>query len=134
MAITKVVLKKVRQQAIVKLVGDGTANIDFHDVLLSDEVYGGAGNCRMNINSVIFTNGAANPIVVSRNGSNVMILNGNDNWSFSQMMGFVESANNNGNIAVTIPTPGGMIYFGLTKVEGFNTANNNQELKDYQKI
>jgi hypothetical protein len=38
MAITKTILKKVRQQAVVKFVGDGTANVDCNiDVRLSDE-------------------------------------------------------------------------------------------------
>lgn len=134
MPITKTVLKKVRQQAIVKLVGDGTANVDPHDVILSDETYGGVGNTRMNFNSILFTNGSSTtPITVARNGTTVMQLFGNDNWSFSQMMGFVDNTTNNANIAITIPSPGGTVFLGLTKVEGFEPPDN-QSKKDYQKI
>jgi hypothetical protein len=53
MAITKSILKKVRQQAIVKFVGDGTANVDCNvDVRLSDETFIGYGNANLNINTI----------------------------------------------------------------------------------
>jgi hypothetical protein len=38
MAVTKTVIKKVRQQAVVKFVGDGTANVDLDvDAYMGDD-------------------------------------------------------------------------------------------------
>lgn len=121
MAITKTVLKKVRQQAVVRFVGDGTANIDSNaDVALSDETFEGYANVNVNINAIIFSNGSSTtPITISRNGSIVLQLFGNDNWSFAQMNGFVLSDNNNANVSVTIPSPGGTVILGLSKNKGY---------------
>lgn len=133
MAITKTILKKVRQQAIVKFVGDGTANVDLiADLKLPDEtVVDAANTVRVNINSVVFTNGSTTtPITIARNSNTVMLLYGNDNWSFSQMLGFVDNEANHANIRVTLPVSA-TLYLGLTKL-GF-VEPNNQELKDYQK-
>ncbi len=121
MAITKTVLKKVRQQAVVRFIGDGTANIDSNaDVALSDETFEGYANVNVNINAIIFSNGSSTtPITISRNGSIVLQLFGNDNWSFAQMNGFVLSDNNNANVSVTIPSPGGTVILGLSKNKGY---------------
>jgi hypothetical protein len=121
MPITKTVLKKVRQQAVVRFVGDGTANIDSNvDVALSDETFEGYANVNVNINAIIFSNGSSTtPITISRNGSIVLQLFGNDNWSFAQMNGFVLSENNNANVSVTIPSPGGTVILGLSKNKGY---------------
>lgn len=121
MAITKTVLKKVRQQAVIRFVGDGTSNVDSNvDVALSDETFEGYANVNVNINAVFFTNGSSTtPITISRNGFTVLQLFGNDNWSFAQMNGFVISDNNNANVSVTIPSPGGTVILGLTKAKGY---------------
>ena len=134
MAISKFIIKRVRQQAIVKFVGDGTANVDLvADLKLPDETVTDVANTvRVNINSVIFTNSnSTTPITIARNGNTVMQLFGNDNWSFNQMMGFVDNENNGANIKVTLPATS-TLFLGLTK-QGFNEPNN-QALKDYQKI
>ena len=84
------------------------------------------------INSVIFTNSnSTTPITIARNSNTVMQLFGNDNWSFNQMMGFVDNEAADANIRVTLPATS-TLYLGLTK-QGFNEPNN-QALKDYQKI
>ena len=129
---SKTVLKKTRQQAIVKLVGTGTYTITPLDVKLADETVASNGNVTMNINSVIYSLVGATASTVARGATTVMELTGNDNWSFSQMMGFVENESNASNITVTL-NGGGMIYMGITKSDGF-TEPNNQALKDYQKI
>lgn len=134
MPISKFILKRVRQQAVVKFVGDGTANVDLvADLKLPDETVTDVANTvRVNINSVIFTNSnSTTPITIARNGNTVMQLFGNDNWSFNQMMGFVDNENNSANIRVTLPATS-TLFLGLTK-QGFNEPNN-QALKDYQKI
>lgn len=121
MAITKTVIKKVRQQAIIKLVGDGTATIDSNaDIAASDETFEGYANCNVNINSIFFTNGSSTtPITINRNSAVVLQLFGNDNWSFAQMSGFVLTENNSSNISVTIPSPGGTVFIGVSKVKGY---------------
>jgi len=134
MPISKFIIKRVRQQAVVKFVGDGTANVDLvADLKLPDETVTDVANTvRVNINSVIFTNSnSTTPITIARNGNTVMQLFGNDNWSFNQMMGFVDNENNSANIRVTLPATS-TLFLGLTK-QGFNEPNN-QALKDYQKI
>ena len=119
MAITKTILKKVRQQAIVKLVGDGTANVDLiADLKLSDETVSNASNVKVNINSIYF-NADTGPILVKRNNSNVMVLFGSDNWFFSQSTGFTDTSNNSANVVVTLPASGGTVILGLTKEAGF---------------
>lgn len=124
MPITKTVLKKVRQQAIVKLVGDGTATIDINaDLKLADETFKGYANTNVNINSIVWSVPDTAPTLIQRNGSNVLILVGNDNWSFTQMLGFSDSSNNTANISVTIPGSGGTVILGLTKAEGFAPPN-----------
>lgn len=122
MAITKTILKKVRQQAVVKFVGDGTANVDLiADLTLADETPLDPANIRVNINSIYFnsTDSSANPILIKRNASNVFILNGSDNWFFTQQSGFSDTSNNTANVVVTIPAPGGTVILGLTKENGF---------------
>jgi len=122
MPITKTILKKVRQQAVVKFVGDGTANVDLiADLKLSDETPLDPANIRVNINSIYFntTDSSANPILIKRGGSNVFILNGSDNWFFAQQSGFSDSSNNTANVVITIPAPGGTVVIGLTKQNGF---------------
>jgi len=122
MAITKTILKKVRQQAVVKFVGDGTANVDLiADLTLADETPLDPANIRVNINSIYFNNSdsSANPIFIKRDGSNVFILNGSDNWFFTQQSGFSDTSNNTANVVVTIPAPGGTVIIGLTKENGF---------------
>lgn len=127
MAATVTILKKVRQQAIVKVIGDGVANVDIKTLALADETFADyTGNANVTINSVLWSSTDANaPILVKRpyNGANVMILHGNDNWSLSQMMGFVESTNSTANISVTMPGSGGTLYLGLTKNNGFTEPN-----------
>jgi hypothetical protein len=121
MPITKTVLKKVRQQAVVSLVGSGVMEIDLNaDLKLSDEVFRGYANTNVMINSAIFSTGnTIAPAMVSRGGSNVLLLFGNDNWSFSQLNGFTLTQNNTANISVTIPDPGGTVILGLTKTTGY---------------
>ena len=120
MPITKTILKKVRQQAIVKLVGDGTANVDLiADLKLSDETVSDPANVRVNINSIYF-NSENGPILVKRNNSNVLVLFAGDNWFFSQSSGFTDTSNNSANVVVTIPSTGGTVILGLTKERGFD--------------
>jgi hypothetical protein len=128
MPVTTTYLKVVRGQAIVKVVGDGaTATIDIgSNIKLADETFAGYGSANVTINSVLWSSTDVNaPILIKRpaNGANVMILHGNDNWSMSQMMGFVDSSNSTANIAITMPAGGGTVYLGLSKVDGYTPPN-----------
>lgn len=121
MPITKTILKKVRQQAIVKFVGDGTANVDLiADLKLSDETPLDPANIKVNINSIYFNGPDASAISLKRGGTgNVYVLNGSDNWFFAQQSGFSDTSNSSANVVVTIPAPGGTVILGLTKESGF---------------
>ena len=134
MAITKTILKKVRQQAVVKFVGDGTANVDCNvDVRLSDETFIGYGNANLNINTIYYNQAnTITPITITRNGTVLFQLFGNDQWLLSQQSGFVDNTANGANIVVTIPSPGGTVILGLTKAGGY-TPPDLQALKDYQR-
>lgn len=124
MPITKTILKKQRQQAVVELVGDGTASIDLNaDLTLSDETFNGYANCNVNINSAVFSVPDGNVTLITRNSSNILLIYGNDNWAFSQQFGYVLNQNNTSNISVTIPSPGGTVILGLTKAAGYREPN-----------
>lgn len=128
MAVTKTVLKKVRQQAVVKFVGDGTANVDLDtDLKLADETFLGYANTNVTITGMVWsaTDSAANPILIKRpfTGANTAVLFGNDNWSLSQMFGFVDTSNSSSNIQITLPPAGGTLYLTVTKNNGYREPN-----------
>lgn len=119
MPITKTIIKKVRQQAIVKFVGNGTANVNLiADLKLDDETPLDPANIKVNINSIYF-NTETGPITIDRGGSNVFVLFGSDNWFFTQTSGFSDTSNASANVVVTIPSSGGTVILGLTKEKGF---------------
>ena len=117
MPVTRTVLKKTLQQAVVKFVGDGMSNVTPQD-LLTTNVTLDLPNVQMNITGMIWTTPGTVPIIITRNNSTVMLLNGNDNWSLSQMFGFVDTSNNNANITVVMPANSTM-YLHISKPAGF---------------
>jgi hypothetical protein len=119
--INKTVLKKVRQQAAVKLIGDGSATITSLDLALVDEVVD-QPNVQMNITGVMWTTPEPVPIIITRNGTVTQYLNGNDNWAMAQMFGISDTANNSANITVIMPA-NSMMYLSITKADGFNEPN-----------
>ena len=121
MPVTKTVLKKVRQQATVKLVGDGQANITSLDLKLSDDVLD-QPNVQMTITGMVWTTPGPNPIIVTRDGTVVMYLNGNDNWPISQSFGISDTSNSGANIHVAMPA-NSFIYLTISKPAGFIEPN-----------
>ena len=117
MPVTRTVLKKTLQQAVVKFVGDGMSNVTPQD-LLTTNVTLDLPNVQMNITGMIWSTPGTVPIVITRNNSTVMLLNGNDNWSLSQMFGFVDTSNNSASITVTMPANSTM-YLHISKPAGF---------------
>jgi hypothetical protein len=71
---------------------------------------------------MIWTTPGVLPIVVSRGGTNTLYLNGNDNWSLTQMFGFSDTSNANANITVTLPA-NSTIFLHLSKPAGFIDPN-----------
>ena len=124
MAIVKTVLKKVRQQAVVKVLGSGSIEITPLDLALADESVD-APNVRVNITGAAWStsDSAVAPIVINRGGVAVMYLHGNDNWSMSQMFGFSDTANNSANITV-VPPNNCTLYLTLTKEAGYVISAN----------
>jgi hypothetical protein len=124
------ILKKTRQQAVAKVIGVGQANINYLDLKLLDETMD-LGNLVINITGIVWTSEGASgsPITVKRTvgwpaiGEEVLTLYGNDNWSLNQMLGIVDTANNNGNIHVVMPAGGGTMYMTLSKPSGFIEPN-----------
>ena len=124
------ILKKTRQQAVAKVIGVGQANINYLDLKLLDETMD-LGNLVINITGILWTSEGASgsPITVKRTvgwpaiGEEVLTLYGNDNWSLNQMLGIVDTANNNGNIHVVMPAGGGTMYMTLSKPSGFIEPN-----------
>jgi hypothetical protein len=124
------ILKKTRQQAVAKVIGVGQANITYFDLKLPDETLD-LGNLVINITGVLWTSEGASgsPITVKRTvgwptiGEEILTLYGNDNWSLNQMLGIVDTANNNGNIHVVMPAGGGTMYMTLSKPSGFIEPN-----------
>ena len=119
MALTKTILKKKRQQAVVHLVGTGNATISVHELALPDETLDFA-----NVPAVVNITGyyysiESGPMVVSRNGNVVLNVYGTDNWEFSQQMGFVLNQDNSSNIVVDFGAANGTAIFVLTKAGGY---------------
>ena len=128
MPVIRTILKKARQQAVVKIVGDrsagssdGTSNIGPLELKLLDETLD-QPNIQMNITGIMWSAPDTFPIVITRNNSTTMILNGNDNWSTSQMFGFADTSNNSANISVSLPA-NSTIYLHISKTAGFIEPN-----------
>jgi hypothetical protein len=121
MPVTKTVLKKVRQQASVKLIGDGQANITTFDLKLADETLDN-GNVAMNITGMVWSTPGATPIVITRNGNVTQYLSGNDNWSLTQMFGISDTVANSANISIAMPA-NSLLYLSITKASGFIEPN-----------
>ena len=128
MPVTTTILKNVRQQAVVKFIGSGVANIDLRATLTQpEETFQGFGNVNVTIQSVLWsTDGASpSPILVQRgqnatSATNVMILYGGaSEWELSQDSGFVDNVGANSNVTVILPSSGGMVYLVLGKTSGY---------------
>ena len=118
MAVTTTVLKKTRQQVVFKVHGSGAdGTFTYLDAMLPDEYVPDPANVVMNITNIVFnaTDSTAAPILVKRDGTTIMSLNGTDNWAFSQAYGFAETSNNSANIVVTMPANAGTVYITVSK-------------------
>lgn len=131
MAVTTTILKNVRQQAVVKFIGSGMANVDLRaDLTQSEETFLGFANTNVSIKTVMWsaTDAAGVPVLVQRgvsaaSATNVMILYGGQDWELDQGAGFVDDVSANANITVQLPATGGMLYMVLGKRTGYEGPN-----------
>ena len=128
MAVTTTILKNVRQQAVVKFIGSGTANVDLRaDLTQPEETFLGFGNVNVTIKTVMWstTDSVAAPVLIQRGvnatvATNVMILYGGaSDWELDQGAGFVDNVGANSNVTVILPPSGGMLYLVLGKTSGY---------------
>jgi len=127
MPVTRSILKNVRQQAVVKFIGGGTANIDLRaDLTQSEETFQGFGNTNVTIKTVMYstTDSASSPILIQRGvnatvATNVMILYGTADWELDQGAGFVDNTGANSNVTVILPAAGATLYLVLGKTSGY---------------
>ena len=128
MAVTKTILKNVRQQAVVKFIGSGYANVDLRaDLTQPEETFQGFANTNVTIKTVMWstTDSTASPILIQRgiaaaSATNVMILYGGaSTWELSQDSGFVDNVGADSNVTVIIPPAGGTVYMVLGKTSGY---------------
>ena len=124
MPVTKTVLKKTPQVAVVKLVGSGSSTIDLDvDLKTIDESFLGYANANVNISGVMWSFSGADSLTIARNSTTVMVLYGNDNWTFNQQYGFTDTSNNNSNIVCTLSGSGGTVFVTLSKTQGYTLPN-----------
>jgi len=121
MPVTTTVLKNVRQQATVKMIGDGQANITSLTLKLSDDTLD-QPNVQMNITGLVWSTSGSTPIIITRNGNVTAYLHGTDNWSLSQMFGISDTVSNNANISLALPA-NATIYLTISKPAGFIEPN-----------
>jgi hypothetical protein len=127
MPVTRSILKNVRQQAVVKFIGGGTANIDLRaDLTQPEETFQGFGNTNVTIKTVMYstTDSASSPILIQRGvnatvATNVMILYGTADWELDQGAGFVDNTGANSNVTVILPAAGATLYLVLGKTSGY---------------
>ena len=137
MPVTTTILKNVRQQAVVKFIGSGIANVDLRaDLKQAEETFLGFPNVNVTIKTAMWstTDATASPILVQRGvnagaATNVMILYGTADWELDQGAGFVDDVGANSNVTVILPAAGAMLYLVLGKKNGYvgpdlQTANN----------
>jgi hypothetical protein len=128
MAIITTILKNTKQQAIIKFVGDGSANVDLPNLAVSSDTIDIQANLVVPITQLAWsvTDSVSAPILIKRpatSASNVYILHGVDNWGLSQAYGISDSTNASSNINVTIPSNGGTLFMTLSKPAGFITQD-----------
>lgn len=115
---TSTVLKTVPQQAVVRVLGPGSVNINLADLKTAQQTFDGP-NAKVNLNSIAFS--VTGTVVIQRNGANVFKLtDGQETFQFAQMGGYVIDDNSNANVVVNfLGTADGTVVMGLSKLGGY---------------
>jgi hypothetical protein len=124
MSVTKTVLKKTHQEAIVKVSGTaGSATIDISADLLSHNQALSGDTVKVDIVGAMVGGLLTNAITVTRNAVPILAFAGENNGTFDfEGQGFRDTIQNDQNIVVNIAGAEGHIYLTLRKVAGFNTT------------
>jgi hypothetical protein len=115
MASRYVVLKKTRQQAVVKVVGSGPVTIPLSDFKLDDETLVAP---KAAINYMAWATPSASiecHIVITRGGLDIYDVSGNSEWNIAQFTGFVDTENSDSDITVDFRGDSGSIIMIFTK-------------------
>lgn len=125
MAVTAKILKKTQQQAVIKFVagtGGGSGTVTLANLKVDSETIDFANvPAQVNITSAYFATDAN--VTVSRGGNVVLVLAGQDNWTFSDDYGFTVSEDNGSDITANFGTGTGTCILTLTKAAGFEPVN-----------
>jgi len=121
MAVTKTIIKKTQQEAIVKVGGTaGSAVIDISADLLSHNQALSGDPVKVDIVGAMVGGLLTNAITVTRNSVPVLAFAGENNGTFDfEGQGFRDETQNTQNITVTIAGAEGHIYLTLRKSAGF---------------
>lgn len=124
MAVTKTVIKKTQQEAIIKISGtDGNATIDISADLLSHNQALSGDTVRVDIVGAMVTGLLTSAITVVRNSVPVLAFAGENSTLFDfEGQGFRDSTQNDKNIVVAISGAEAHIYLTVRKVAGFNST------------
>ena len=121
MAVTKTVLKKTHQEAIVKVGGTaGSAVIDISADLLSHNQQLSGDPVLVDIVGAEVSGLLTSAITITRNSVPILAFAGENNGNFDfEGGGFRDTIQHDQNITVTISGAEGHIYLKLRKVGGF---------------
>ena len=124
MAVTKTVLKKTHQEAVVKVAGTAaSATIDLAaDLLPAGQALDGATQT-VNLVGLQYVGLASSTITITRNSVNILTLGaeGEGTIEFAAGAGFVDTIENTEDIVVTIAGAEAQAYLILRKVGGYAT-------------
>jgi hypothetical protein len=114
------ILKTIPQQAVVKVLGSGSATIDLENLKTSNQTFD-RGNVRVHINSIAFS--VTGTTIITRNSANIFKLTeGQHTFEFSQQgsgTGFVLTEEANANIVVNFGSNDGSVVMTLSKLSGY---------------
>lgn len=114
------VIKNTPNQAVVKILGPGSATVDLASLTASYQLFD-RGNTKVTINSIYLS--ANGFVTIARNSTTIVKLSeATENWLFSQGSGFVLDEQSNANIAVNFQGTGtdGTVLLALSKVQGYS--------------
>lgn len=135
MAVTKTILKKTHQEAVVKVAGTAAAaTISLaSDLLPTGQILEVAGTPAVNIVGVSWTGATLGIITIVRGGVTVMTLQSDaaGNLDFSGQMMIPDTIGNTSDIVVTISGAQAECWLRLRKVAGYQTTIQPEQFGSY---
>lgn len=108
------ILKKTRQQVVVKVIGQGQVTIPLSEFKLDDETLDSPKAAISFLYwNIAPTNGYN--INITRGGEVIYYLTGGDNWNLSQGTGFIDDENSDQDIVVDLINDAGTLLMCLNK-------------------